>query len=119
VPRPPRRSFDAAAAARGDALFNGKANCANCHAPPLYHTPGWNAVPASVIGIDDFQSSRSPNRAYRPPPLRGMFTRAKGGYFHDGRFATLGDVVAHFNTQFRLSLTAAEQRDLVEFLKSL
>jgi cytochrome c peroxidase len=48
-----------------------------------------------------------------------VFTREKGGFFHDGRFATLADVVAHFNTQFSLALTAEEQSDLVQFLKSL
>ncbi len=87
--------------------------------PPLYTLPGFNVVPASVIGIDSFQADRSPNHGYRPPPLKGVFTREKGGFFHDGRFATLADVVAHFNTQFALALTPEEQSDLVQFLKSL
>lgn len=43
----------------------------------------------------------------------------KGGFFHDGRFAALGDVVNHFDTQFALALTDGEKRDLVEFLKTL
>jgi mono/diheme cytochrome c family protein len=118
-PTPPRHSYDAAAAARGEALFNGEARCSNCHVPPLYTLPGFNVVAPSAIGIDSFQADRSPNRGYRPPPLRGMLTRMKGGFFHDGRFATLGDVVAHFDTQFSLALTAEEQSDLVEFLKTL
>lgn len=119
TPAPPAGFYDAAAATRGQALFTGKARCSNCHAPPLYSTPGWNIVPASTIGIDDFQAERSPSHGYRPPPLRAIFTRTKGGFFHDGRFATLGDVVAHFDTQFGLQLSSAERADLVEFLKSL
>jgi hypothetical protein len=119
APRPPRHSYDRAAAERGKALFEGEARCSNCHVPPLYTLPGFNVVPASVIGIDSFQADRSPNHGYRPPPLKGVFTREKGGFFHDGRFATLADVVSHFNTQFSLALTPEEQSDLVQFLKSL
>jgi hypothetical protein len=119
TPPAPEGSYDAAAAERGELLFTGKARCTNCHVPPLYTLPGFNSVPASVIGIDSFQADRSPNLGYRPPPLRGVFTRQKGGFFHDGRFATVNDVVAHFNAQFALALTPEEQGDLAEFVKSL
>jgi cytochrome c peroxidase len=119
TPPAPEGSFDAAAAERGELLFTGKARCTNCHVPPLYTLPGFNSVPATVIGIDSFQADRSPNLGYRPPPLRGVFTRQKGGFFHDGRFATVNDVVAHFNGQFALALTPEEQGDLAEFVKSL
>jgi cytochrome c peroxidase len=40
-------------------------------------------------------------------------------YFHDGSAATLADVVTHYNRVRALSLTAARQRDVVEYLKSL
>jgi hypothetical protein len=118
-PMPEPGSYDEDAAVRGEALFTGKARCSGCHVPPLNSTPGWNIVPPATIGVDSFQADRSPNHGYRIPVLRGIQTRTRGGFFHDGRFATLGDVVAHFNTQFSLALTAAEQADLVEFLKSL
>jgi hypothetical protein len=118
-PAPPRGSYNVDASKRGQTLFTGKARCSNCHVPPLYTLPGWNLVPATVIGIDSFQADRSPNHGYRPPPLRGVQTRMKGGFFHDGRFATLNDVVTHFNGQFGLGLTDAEKSDLVEFLKTL
>jgi cytochrome c peroxidase len=72
---------------------------------------------ASCIG--DFQAGRSPDQKYRTTPLRGLFTRAKGGFYHDGRFATLPDVVAHYQSTFALGLTDAQSRDLVEYLKSL
>ena len=119
TPPAPEGSFDAEAAERGELLFTGKARCSNCHVPPLYTLPGFNSVPATTIGIDSFQADRSPNLGYRPPPLRGVFTRQKGGFFHDGRFASVNDVVAHFNAQFALALTPEEASDLAEFVKSL
>jgi hypothetical protein len=119
-PKPPEGSVDEEAAVRGELLFTGKARCSNCHVPPLFTTPGWNLVPASVIGIDSFHADRSPNHGYRPPPLRGVHTREKGGgFFHDGRFAQVSDVVNHFNTQFGLNLTDPEKADLTEFVRSL
>jgi cytochrome c peroxidase len=86
---------------------------------PLYTEPGWNLHTADEIGIDDFQAKRSPDERYRTSPLKGLWTHGKGGYFHDGRFATLNAVVAHYDRTFSLGLTQAERRDLVEYLKSL
>lgn len=118
-PRPPEGSFDAAAAERGRALFAGKAACARCHVPPLYTEPGWAMHTGAEIGIDDFQASRSPDGRYRTTPLRGLFTREKGGFYHDGRFPTLEAVVDHYAGTLSLELTPAERADLVQFLKSL
>ena len=119
TPRPPEGSFDRAAAARGEALFAGKAQCAQCHVPPLFTEPGWNAHKPSDIGIDDFQSNRSPDKTYRTAPLRGLFAHMKGGFYHDGRFPTLSDVVNHYDGFKRLGLSQQEKGDLVEYLKSL
>ena len=119
APKPPRGSFDAAAAERGDALFSGKAQCARCHVEPTGSEPGWNMHTAAEIGIDDFQANRAPDHRYRTSPLKGLFTHTKGGFFHDGRFETLLDVVNHYDTFFALGLTDAEKSDLVEYLKSL
>jgi hypothetical protein len=125
APRPPEDSFDEERAERGKALFNGKAKCSVCHVPPLYTEPGWNLHSPAEIAIDDFQANRSPDGKYRTTPLRGLFTRARGGFFHDGRFPALLDVVNHYNDNGignngkPLGLTAAEKGDLVEFLKSL
>jgi len=119
APAAPQRSFDARAAARGATVFNGKAQCATCHVPPLFTEPGWNMHQASEIGIDDFQAKRSPDEAYRTAPLKGLWTHQKGGFYHDGRFATLRDVVEHYNGFFSLSLTEQEKGDLIDYLKSL
>jgi hypothetical protein len=119
APKPPVTNYDPTAAARGSALFSGKAQCATCHVPPIYTEPGWNMHTPEEIGIDSFQSDRSPDKRYRTTPLAGLFARAKGGYYHDGRFATLEDVIHHYDGRFGLSLTAQEIQDLVEFLKSI
>ena len=119
APAPPTASFDETAASRGEALFAGQARCASCHVPPLFTEPGWNMHTAAEIGIDDFQANRSPDRRYRTAPLRGLWTHTKGGFYHDGRFATLADVLHHYNAAFGLGLTGADIADLVEYLKSL
>jgi Di-haem oxidoreductase, putative peroxidase len=119
APAPPAGSFDAAAAARGAQVFNGKAACATCHVPPLYTDPGHNLHRPAEIGIDGFQAERSPTGRYRTTPLAGAWSRAKGGYYHDGRFATLGEVVDHYDRHRKLGLSPTEKADLVEFLKSL
>jgi len=57
---------------------------------------------------------------YRTAPLAGLWTtHQKGGFYHDGRFATLPDVIEHYNEFFKLRLTDQEKRDLSEYLKSL
>jgi hypothetical protein len=118
-PAAPEGSFDSAAAMRGDKLFSGKAKCTNCHFDDLYTEAGWPMHTPEQIGIDSFQADRSPDERYRTTPLRGMVARMKGGFYHDGRFATLLDVVNHYNTFMRLGLTNREKADLVEYLKSL
>jgi hypothetical protein len=119
APIPPKKLFNKEAAARGKEVFNGKARCASCHVPPLFTEPGWPLHTPEEIGIDDFQANRSPEKRYRTTPLRGLFTRIRGGFYHDGRFSTLDDVVNHYNTVKKLNLTDPEHADLVEYLKSL
>jgi hypothetical protein len=119
APTPPAGSFDRVMASRGQAIFSGKATCAKCHVPPIFTEPGWNTHKPAEIGIDDFQANRSPDKTYRTAPLRGLFAHSKGGFYHDGRFATLSDVVEHYDRHFKLNLSEQEKRDLVEYLKSL
>jgi hypothetical protein len=120
APTPPDGSFDHEAAARGEQLFSSKAKCSSCHVPPLFTEPGWNLHTPAEMGIDDFQAKRSPGEQnYRTAPLRGLFAHSKGGFYHDGRFPTLLDVVDSYNTRFHLGLAGEEKRDLVEYLKSL
>jgi len=119
APKPPDGSFDPAAAARGARLFVGKAECATCHVPPLFTEPGWNLHTPAEIGIDRFQADRSPTHRYRTTPLKGLWAHQKGGFYHDGRFATLGEVVDHYDRFFKLGLSPREKQDLAQYLKSL
>jgi len=71
------------------------------------------------MGIDSFQADRSPTRMYRTAPLAGLWTHQKGGYYHGGRFATLRDVIEHYNRNFRLGLNDQKKGDLIEYLNSI
>jgi cytochrome c peroxidase len=119
APRAPSSSFNATAAKRGKELFAGKADCARCHVPPLYTEPGWNMHTPEEIGIDAFQAQRSPDERYRTAPLKGLWTHTKGGFYHDGRYASLRAVIDHYDRHFALGLSSAEKVDLAEYLKSL
>jgi hypothetical protein len=119
APKPPPGSFDAEAAERGDALFSGKANCARCHVEPIGSEPGWNLRTGDEVCIENFQADRAPDHRYRTSPLNGLWAHQTGGFFHDGRFPTLLDVVNHYDQCFSLRLTDQEKQDLVQYLLSL
>ena len=81
--------------------------------PPLYTEPGWQMHTGAEIGIDDdFQSQRSPDGRYRTTPLKGLFARKKGGFYHDGRFADYAAVIRHYDGFLRLGLEDREKADL-------
>jgi hypothetical protein len=85
APKPSKEPFNFGAT-RGEALFNGKARCAQCHVPLLFKEPGWNAHTPADVCVDSFQADRAPDRIYRTAPLAGLFAHQKGGFYHDGRF---------------------------------
>jgi cytochrome c peroxidase len=68
-------------------------------------------------GMDGAYAQRTANKAYRTTPLRGLWQHPP--YFHDGKAATLADVVSHYNRARKLELSDKQQQDLVEYLKSL
>lgn len=117
-PTPSTGSYDHAAAARGQQVF-ASAKCSVCHVPPLFTEPGYNLHTPAEIGIDSFQADRAPTHGYRTTPLRGLFTREKGGFYHDGRYPDLAAVVDHYNSFRHLNLSTQQKADLVEYLKSL
>jgi mono/diheme cytochrome c family protein len=123
APPPPANSFDPAAATRGQAVFNNKADCARCHIPPTYTDVLKNGPSAPFlhfpadIGADPEYAARSATGMYRTTPLRGAWQHPP--YFHDGRAADFLAVVNYYNTFFSLGLTEGEKADLVAFLKSL
>jgi hypothetical protein len=119
APKAPAGSYNQDAASRGKQVFEQKGKCATCHVPPTFTEPGWNMHTADEIGIDSFQADRAPDKRYRTAPLKGLWTHTKGGFYHDGRFPTLRDVVNHYDGHFSLGLSEQEKMALVEYLKSL
>lgn len=117
-PQPPAGSFDKAAADRGDALFSGKAQCNNCHVEPLWPEPGGNMHPArDVCGL--LPGKPGAGQSLPDSSAGALFAHQKGGFYHDGRFATLMDVVNHYDTCIDLRLTTPEKNDLIQYLLSL
>jgi mono/diheme cytochrome c family protein len=116
APAPPAGSFDGAAAARGLVVFN--RSCATCHVggSGTDNNSGVLHAPAET-GMDGAYALRTANKAYRTTPLRALWQHPP--YFHDGSAATLADVVTHYNNFRRLNLSAGQQQDLVQYLKSL
>jgi cytochrome c peroxidase len=119
IPAPKSTTPFGAAAQRGEALFNGKAQCARCHVPPLFTEPGWNAHPPADVCIDSFQADRAPDHVYRTAPLGGLFAHQKGGFYHDGRFRALSDVINHYDACMNLQLADQDKSDLVQYLLAL
>lgn len=116
APAAPAGSFDTTSATRGRAVFD--RTCASCHRGGSGTDNNSGVLHAAAdTGVDGAYAARTATKAYRTTPLRGLWQHAP--YFHDGSAATLADVVAHYNRVRSLGLTAAEQRDLVEYLKSL
>lgn len=123
APAPPAASFDPAAAARGQQVFNGPGQCATCHAGPQFtdansrlHSPAEVVSEPEPNGAPSY-ASRSATKMYRTAPLRGVWQHPP--YFHNGVAATLDDVVELYDSRKGLGLTADQKADLVQYLKSL
>ena len=116
APAPPAGSFDAAVAERGRVLFDRV--CATCHvgATGTDNNDGKLHAPEET-GVDGAYAARTANKGYRTTPLRALWQHPP--YFHDGSAGTLASVVTHYNKVRSLNLTSGQQRDLVEYLKSL
>ena len=108
----PARPADRAAGAtakRGEALFNkpfagmGGKSCASCHVP-------------DALFVDGRRHDVGSGGAFKTPTL--LDARFTAPYFHDGRYATLDQVVAHFDRTFGLALRQNEKQDLVAYLNA-
>jgi len=122
-PPAPAGSFNAAAAARGEVVFNGAGRCVTCHSGASFSDANARLHPASEVvsepeaaGVPSY-ASRSATGQYRTSPLRGVWQHAP--YFHNGSASTLKDVVARYNARKSLGLSGAQENDLAEYLKSL
>jgi cytochrome c peroxidase len=119
-------------AKRGFVLFNGKANCAVCHAGWRMTDDGFHDI-GLADSTDRGRAGIAPGipqleHAFKTPTLRNITQRAP--YMHDGSVATLAEVIDHYDTGFvkrpsldaemhPLKLTPAEKADLLAFLDTL
>ena len=99
-----------AAERRGEALF----------AKPFPHDPTLSCAAchvASAAFVDHRQHDVGSGGLYKTPTLLNADFNAP--YFHDGRYDTYDQVVAHFDRVFDLGLTPEDQRDLVAYLTAV
>jgi cytochrome c peroxidase len=95
---------------RGEALFSKPfphdptLSCATCHVP-------------SAAFVDHMQHDVGSGGLFKTPTLRNADFNAP--YFHDGRFDSYDQVVAHFDGVFELGLLAQDQKDLVAYLTAI
>jgi cytochrome c peroxidase len=122
----------------GYAIFNTeKGDCFHCHASQLFmdnqfHNNGLDIEPFLDLGRGIVTSNASDNGKFKTPTLRNIEMTAP--YMHDGRFATLEEVVEHYDSGGKysttvdplmkkigigLQLTNQEKMDLVAYLKTL
>ena len=91
-----------------------------CHVPPLFTEPGLEH--AHRRGDRHRRLPGEPlarTGRYRTTPLAGLFTRQKGGFYHDGRFANLRAVVDHYDQAFSLGLDEEQSWLWSRYLESL
>ena len=102
-PKAPAGSFDAEAAKRGQAVFNGSRQVLDLSRAADLHRAGLQPAYGAGDRHRRFQANRGPERRYVTTPLRALFDTQKihkGGFYHDGRFATLEEVVEHYDDPF-------------------
>jgi mono/diheme cytochrome c family protein len=117
APAAPADSFDATAAERGRAVFEGPAQCATCHSGEAFTDANSLLHDPSEVPTDPTHAQRSATKMYRTTPLRGIWQHPP--YLHDGSAATLAVVVERYDAARGLGLNAQQKADLVEYLKSL
>lgn len=118
-------------AKRGLDLFKGKAMCIACHKGQDFTDGDFHNIGLPItndVGRSKISVSGKDTRKFKTPTLREIAITAP--YFHNGMFETLEQVIAYYNAgggedtykdplKQPLNLNEEEQKDLVEFLKSL
>jgi hypothetical protein len=95
---------------RGETLFNKpfphdpSLSCAGCHVP-------------SGAFVDHLQHDVGSGGLFKTPTL--VNADFNEPYFHDGRFNSFGEVVAHFDRTYDLGLSAQDKKDLVAYLTAV
>jgi cytochrome c peroxidase len=124
---------------RGRQLFNSnQANCSNCHEGPNFvgDEPENNGLefPFRDLGVGDVSGNQNDEGKFKMSSLRNIAKTAP--YMHDGRFATLEEVIDHYSTGVvgnpnlgnqlrnnnqprRPNFNPGEKADLIAFLNTL
>ena len=104
---------------RGEALFNGKAQCASCHPEPYYTDNSMHDLKAERFYKQELANGMmmAHDGNIKTFPLRGI--KDSPPYMHDGRCFTLEDIVEYFNLIQQLDLKSEEKKDLVAFMRAL
>jgi cytochrome c peroxidase len=119
------------AAKRGFVLFNGTARCAQCHGGWRFTDDLFHDVGTSTTDLGrgaELKRNEKMQYAFKTPTLRQVSQRAP--YMHDGSFATLRDVLKHYEKggidrpsrsalMQAVPLNEAEENDLIAFLDTL
>jgi cytochrome c peroxidase len=95
---------------RGEVLF----------AKPFPHDPELSCAGCHVLSaafVDHRQHDVGSGGLYKTPTLLNADFNAP--YFHDGRYDTFDQVLAHFDRLFDLGLSPEDQRDLVAYLTAV
>jgi Di-haem cytochrome c peroxidase/Imelysin len=93
---------------RGEALFfkpfphDSQLSCAACHIP-------------TAAFVDHKQHAVGSGGLFKTPTLLNANFNAP--YFHDGRYDTYDQVVAHFDRTFELGLSPEERSDIIAYLR--
>lgn len=124
---------------QGRQIFNGRGRCNTCHVTDAFIAPEARNNGLDLVltdnGLGDITGNPADNGKFKVPSLRNIALTAP--YMHDGRFATLAEVVEFYNSQVqahpnldqrlrqpngqprRLNLSQAEAEALVAFLETL
>ena len=122
-------------AKRGKNLFFDKARCNLCHmgtnfSDEKFHNIGIGWDDSDTLDLGRYRVSKNEKDlgAFKTPTLREISKTAP--YMHDGRFASLEEVIEHYNKGgvknpfldnqlIPLNLTKSEVKDLIAMLRSL
>jgi YVTN family beta-propeller protein len=107
LPPPPQGVSSGEAVRRGEIVFQAR-GCVRCHAPPTYTTSR-----TYEIDLEDEMGKKT----FNPPSLRGVSHGV--AFLHDGRAATLDEVLTRYRHQVPADMAKQEVADLLAFLRSL
>jgi cytochrome c peroxidase len=127
-----RTAISLSAQRGADLFFGERGDCFHCHGSFNFTDNDFHNTGLDSITIDAgrylLTNIETDKAKFKTPSLRNI--AVTNPYMHDGRFSTLEEVLQHYNSGGKphrnvdvlmrpLGLSATEQADIVEFLRSL